>query len=61
MQLDIRIPLGLLFAIVGAMLAIFGTVSDGAAGAHTAGLNIDLWWGLAMAAFGGLMLWLARR
>jgi hypothetical protein len=32
--------------------------------AHSAGLNIDLVWGLAMAAFGALMLglvWLARK
>lgn len=61
MQLDIRIPLGALFAIIGALVAVFGLVSGAATGEHTAGLNIDLWWGLAMAAFGGLMLWLARR
>jgi hypothetical protein len=28
---------------------------------QTAGININLWWGVAMAAFGGLMLALARR
>ncbi len=61
MQVDIRIPLGLLFASVGVLLAIFGAVYGTPAGAHTAGLNIDLWWGLVMAAFGGLMLRLARR
>jgi len=61
MQVDIRFPLGLLFAIIGGLLVLFGLGSDAAIGAHTAGVNIDLAWGVVMAAFGGLMLWLSRR
>jgi len=61
MQVDIRVPLGLLFAIIGALLVVFGISSDAATGTHTAGVNIDLAWGVVMAAFGGLMLWLSRR
>ena len=60
MRLDIRLPLGLLFALVGLLLVaqgLFGAVST----VQTAGINIDLWWGVAMAAFGGLMLALSRR
>jgi hypothetical protein len=61
MQIDIRIPLGLMFAIVGLLLAGTGLFGGPAFLPHTSGVNIDLWWGLVMAAFGGAMLWLARR
>jgi hypothetical protein len=61
MNLDIRTPLGLLFMLVGLLLAGFGLLSDPALYERSLGLNINLWWGLAMTAFGALMLWLARR
>jgi hypothetical protein len=65
MRLDIRLPLGLLFALIGLLLVAQGLFggSEPAAGraAQAAGLNIDLWWGVAMASFGGLMLALSRR
>jgi hypothetical protein len=65
MDLDIRLPLGLLFAIIGGMLACYGLASNPLThhGEHPV-LNIDLWWGLVMVAFGALNLllaWLARR
>jgi hypothetical protein len=61
MQLDIRLPVGLFFALVGAALVVWGLAGDPASYAHSLGVNINLWWGLAMAAFGGVMLWLSRR
>ena len=60
MRLDIRLPLGALFALIGALLVVQGLFGGGPT-VQTAGINIDLWWGVAMAAFGGLMLALARR
>ena len=60
MRLDIRLPLGALFALIGALLVVQGLFGGGPT-VQTAGINIDLWWGLGMAAFGGLMLALARR
>ena len=30
MQLDVRIPTGLLFSVLGGILAVFGAMSDGA-------------------------------
>jgi hypothetical protein len=61
MDLDIRAPIGLLFLAIGALLAVFGLVSDPAIyAAHSLGLNINLIWGLTLAAFGAVMLLLTR-
>jgi hypothetical protein len=61
MNLDIRYPIGLLFLVVGAILAGYGVVSGPEIyAAHSLGLNINLWWGLIQMAFGALMLALAK-
>ena len=61
--MDIRFPLGLMFAVVGALLAGFGvmTMSSPMYAKHSLGVNVNLWSGLGMLAFGLAMLWLARR
>jgi hypothetical protein len=61
--MDIRFPLGLMFAIVGALLAGFGVMTNSSAmyARHSLGVNVNLWSGLGMLAFGLTMLWLARR
>jgi hypothetical protein len=61
--MDIRYPLGLMFAIVGALLAGFGlmTMSSTMYAKHSLGVNVNLWSGLGMLAFGLTVLWLARR
>jgi hypothetical protein len=58
MDMDIRIPIGLLFAILGLILAAFGlfTLNDAELYARSLGRNINLWTGIAMVVFGGLML-----
>jgi hypothetical protein len=61
MTLDLRLPIGLMFAIFGVMLVIFGLVSDPAIYARSLGINVNLWWGLALIVFGVVMLALARR
>jgi hypothetical protein len=61
MHLDIRTPVGLFFALVGVALMVWGSVGDPAMYAHSLGVNINLWWGMAMTAFGVVLLWLARR
>jgi hypothetical protein len=60
--MDIRLPLGLLFAVLGALLAGFGltTISSRMYADHSLGINVNLWSGLAMLAFGGTLAWLAR-
>lgn len=62
MQLDVRIPIGLMFSLFGAILTVFGLLSDKTIYAtHSLGLNINFSWGLVLLAFGLVMLWLARR
>ena len=61
MQLDIRTPVGLFFTIVGLSLVAWGWVGDPSMYAQSLGININLWWGMVMTAFGGVLLWLARR
>lgn len=56
--MDIRFPIGLLFVILGFILAVFGlfTMNDAELYARSLGRNINLWTGLLMLVFGGLML-----
>jgi len=61
MSLDIRFPIGLMFALLGAMLFIFGLVSDPAIYQRSFGINVNLWWGIVLLAFGTIMLLLAFR
>jgi protein-S-isoprenylcysteine O-methyltransferase Ste14 len=56
MDLDIRLPMGILFAILGALLTIFGLVSDRSFYVRSLGININLIWGLVLLFFGFLML-----
>lgn len=61
MNLDLRLPIGLMFTLVGALLTVFGLVSDKAIYARSLGINVNLWWGMVLVAFGLVMLGLARR
>jgi H+/Cl- antiporter ClcA len=58
MDMDIRIPIGLLFVILGLILALFGifTLNDTELYARSLGRNINLWTSFLMLIFGGLML-----
>ena len=57
---DLRIPIGLFFSIVGVILLFVGVTTPDARAALTQ-ININLYSGLSMVAFGSVMLWLARR
>jgi protein-S-isoprenylcysteine O-methyltransferase Ste14 len=61
MGLDIRIPLGMMFTILGCLLVGFGFFSDAAIYQRSLGIDINLWWGLVLLVFGALMLWLGWR
>jgi hypothetical protein len=61
MDLDIRFPIGLLFSILGALLVVYGALSDKAMYARSLGININVSWGLAMLVFGLLMAFFGRR
>jgi protein-S-isoprenylcysteine O-methyltransferase Ste14 len=62
MSLDIRIPIGSMFVIVGAILLVFGLVTFNS-DIYKVSLdyNINLWSGIASLIFGLLMLALAWR
>jgi len=61
MRLDVRLPIGGMFTLIGGLLAIYGLVSDKAMYNRSLDININLWWGLVMLVFGVLMLALARK
>lgn len=62
MSLDLRIPLGLLFTIVGALLTIYGLVTRGSSiYQRSAGMDINLLWGAVMLVFGLAMFLMGRR
>jgi len=61
MSLDLRIPLGLLFLLVGVLLSIYGFVTRGSEiYARSADMDINLIWGIVMLVFGVSMFLLGR-
>jgi hypothetical protein len=54
MGLDIRWPIGLMFTLIGALLAVFGLVKGSES--VSLGININLIWGAVLLVFGVLML-----
>jgi hypothetical protein len=61
MRLDIRTPIGLMFTLLGALVAGYGVLADKAIYQRSLGMNVNLWWGLVMLAFGLVFLWMGRR
>ncbi len=61
MKFDLRLPIGLMFSIVGVLLVGFGLLSDDASYARSLGINVNLWWGMVLIAFGVVMLALVVR
>jgi len=62
-MVDIRIPIGLMFTIIGVIITILGIVtkSDPALYQKSLGVNVNLIMGLVMLVFGVIMLYFARR
>jgi hypothetical protein len=63
MGLDIRIPLGLIFLIIGGLMSVFGFFTRHSATVYekSLGVNLNLTWGLLMFAFGLIMFLVGRR
>jgi membrane protein implicated in regulation of membrane protease activity len=61
--LDIRVPIGGLFLVLGLLLAGYGIATSGDVARYERSLsvNINLWWGLVMLVFGAMLLLLAGR
>jgi hypothetical protein len=61
MRLDVRLPIGLMFTLLGALLMVFGLVAEPDPLRRSLGINVNLWWGLVMLVFGIVMFLLGRR
>jgi hypothetical protein len=61
MGIDIRLPLGILFFLLGSTLVVYGAASDASLYRQSLGINVNLYWGVVLLAFGALMFALSRR
>ena len=62
MGLDIRIPLGLIFLLIGGIMSIYGLITRNAAiYEKSMGINLNLTWGAIMFVFGLIMFLVGRR
>jgi hypothetical protein len=63
MGLDIRLPIGMMFSLIGAVMVIYGliTASNKELYQRSLDININLWWGLVLLVFGVLMFVFAKR
>ncbi|MEJ2185724.1 MAG: hypothetical protein P8Z36_07260 [Gemmatimonadota bacterium] len=61
MGLDIRLPLGLLFTLLGAVLVIWGALANPAIYHRSLGYNVNVIWGAVLLAFGVLFVTVSRR
>ena len=61
MGLDIRLPIGLMFGILGMLLAGYGLLGDRFVYERSLGMNINLIWGTVLILFSALLLFLGSR
>ena len=61
MNLDLRLPIGVLFSLFGVILVAYGLFTPAEVYRQSLGINVNLWWGLVLLAFGGVMLAFALR
>lgn len=63
MNVDLRIPMGMMFTLMGAVLMAFGlsTKDNPEVYARSIGMNVNLWTGVALLVFGLVMVGLGRR
>ena len=62
MNLDIRMPMGIMFAVFGVVLVGWGVASGGdPMYQRSLGININLIWGAVLLVFGLVMIYFARK
>jgi hypothetical protein len=61
-MLDLRLPMGLMFSLVGAILTLYGLFTWGSEEyvKRSLGINVNVCWGVALLLFGLAMLGLAK-
>jgi hypothetical protein len=60
MGLDVRVPVGLMFATMGVLLVTYGVFGDQSIYGRSLGININLVWGLVILVFAITMLVLSK-
>ena len=62
-MIDIKIPIGLMFLVLGLLIAIYGfsTMNNAEMYVKSFNININIWSGLSMLVFGGIMLLFVRK
>ena len=61
MNLDIRLPIGILFSLLGGILAGYGLLGDASRNEQSLGVNLNLGWGFVLLVFGVVMSVFGRR
>ena len=61
MNFDIRLPIGLMFGLLGLLLLAFGLFSDPEIYRRSLGINVNLIWGAVSLLFGASRLWPSHR
>jgi hypothetical protein len=61
MRMDIRIPIGSMFAVLGILLAGYGALGPHDIYGKSLGINVNLGWGIVLLVFGAIMLFLGWR
>lgn len=56
MTLDVRLPIGIMFSIIGLLLSGYGYLSDPEIYRRSLGVNVNLGWGVVLLGFGLGML-----
>ena len=61
MGLDVRVPVGLMFGIMGMLLVGYGVLGDQTIYAKSLGININTIWGSVLIVFAAVLLILSWR
>ena len=61
MGLDVRVPVGVMFGIMGLLLAGYGVLGDQTIYAKSLGININAIWGSVLIVFAAVLLILSSR
>jgi hypothetical protein len=58
---DLRRPTGYLFSLLGLILLLYGLIEPQVRAPLDAEVNVNIWCGLILLVFGGILLWLSLR
>jgi hypothetical protein len=61
MGLDVRVPVGVMFGIMGLLLVGYGVLGDQTIYAKSLGININTIWGSVLIVFAAVLLILSAR